>query len=236
MVEGKSFTQASFDDCATDYDLHLSQGLAITGESKDYFARGRIAWLAACLREIEQDVKIVMDFGCGNGSSTPYLIGLPNAHFVIGVDVSRESVELAKRHHASERVQFSPLDDYRPHGRIDLVYCNGVFHHIRPRDRAGAVSYIHDSLRPGGLFALWENNPWNPGARYVMHRTLFDGNAIVLSPPEARRMLKDGGFQILHTHFQFIFPQKLAFFRGAEAMLAKLPLGAQYQILSRKLR
>jgi hypothetical protein len=27
---------------------------------------------------------------------------------------------------------------------------------------AAAVDYVYRSLRPGGLFAFWENNPWNP--------------------------------------------------------------------------
>jgi hypothetical protein len=25
-------------------------------------------------------------------------------------------------------------------------------------------------MRPGGVVALWENNPWNPATRYVMGR------------------------------------------------------------------
>ena len=95
----KLCTQAAFDDCATDYDLHLSQGLAITGESRDYFARGRIAWLTACFRQSWEESKIVTDLGCENGSSTPYLINLPNAPVTMGVDVSLESIKLSTKSH-----------------------------------------------------------------------------------------------------------------------------------------
>src|SRR5262249_33285054 len=40
---------ASFDGYAQNYDAALNQGLAVSGEDKGFFARGRIAWLARCL-------------------------------------------------------------------------------------------------------------------------------------------------------------------------------------------
>src|SRR4029434_4043103 len=81
-----------------------------------------------------------------------------------------------------------------------LVYCNGVFHHIPPQAREAAVAYVARALRPGGLWAFWENNPWNPGTRYAMHRIPFDRDAIPLTPPEARRLLQAGRVRDLQTH------------------------------------
>lgn len=48
------------------------------------------------------------------------------------------------------------------------------------------VDLVRRSLRPGGVFAFWEINPWNPGTRHVMSRIPFDRDAIMLTPPEAR--------------------------------------------------
>ena len=64
--------------------------------------------------------------------------------------------------------------DTNPPSQIDLVFCNGVFHHILPQGRGAVLDYVKSCLKPGGLFALWENNPWNPGTRYVMNRVSFD--------------------------------------------------------------
>ena len=127
-----------------------------------------------------------------------------------------------------------PADEFRPSGDHDLVFCNGVFHHIPPPARAERVRWIWECLRPGGLFAFWENNPWNPGTRLVMWRIPFDRGAVKVSPPEARRLLSDGGFQVLLTDFQFVFPRALRSLRGLESTLARLPLGAQYMVLARK--
>jgi hypothetical protein len=93
---------------------------------------------------------------------------------------------------------------------------------------------VYKSLRPGGLFAFFENNPWNPGTRYTMSRNPFDSDAVMLSPPEARGLLKSGGFETLRTETLFYFPRALGFLRPLEPALARLPLGGQYLVLCRK--
>ena len=114
------------------------------------------------------------------------------------------------------------------------MYCNEVFHHIPSHERLAIVDYVYRSLRPGGLFAIWENNPWNPGARYVKSRIPFDRDAAMLTPAETRCMLRAGCFKILRTDFLFIFPRMLFWLRGIEPFVSRLPLGAQYQVLARK--
>jgi hypothetical protein len=109
-----------------------------------------------------------------------------------------------------------------------------VFHHIPVSERAGAMRYVFDFLRPGGCFGLFENNPWSPGARLVMKRIPFDRDAVMLWPAETRRLMRDAGFEVVRTDFLFIFPRPLAFLRGLEPALCGLPLGAQYMVLGRK--
>ena len=105
---------------------------------------------------------------------------------------------------------------------------------IPEADRVTAISFVHEALRPGGFFALWENNPWNPGTRYVMHRNEFDKDATMLAPPKARHLLLAGGFEVVSTDFLFIFPKALRWLRGIEPAVSRLPFGGQYQILCRK--
>jgi SAM-dependent methyltransferase len=226
--------EPGFDAFSEDYDAALAQGLSVSGEDKNYFANGRIAWLAKCLRELQERPQRLMDFGCGVGSAVPFMLDLITAESILGVDVSIKSLEMARQTWDSERTQFLPFIEYQPQAQIDLVFCNGVFHHIPLKERASKVEYIYRSLRPGGLLAFWENNPWNPGTRYVMSRIPFDRDAITLTPTEARDMLQAGGFEILRTDFLFIFPRMLSWFRGLEPFVSQLPFGAQYQLLCRK--
>jgi SAM-dependent methyltransferase len=224
----------TFDVYAKDYDVALARGISVSGEKKDYFARRRIEWLRDCLTLFSAPATRLMDFGCGTGSSAPLFFDILKVEHFVGTDQSRGSLEVARRAHCSAHSQFLLFDEYQPCGQFDLVFCNGVFHHILPVDRAAAIDYVLRSLRPGGLFAFWENNPWNPGARYVMSRIPFDRDAITLSPVEARHRLRLGGFDILRTDFLFIFPRTLHWCRWIEPLCSRLPFGAQYQVLCRK--
>ena len=227
-------TQVQFDEYAENYDAALNQGLSATGEGKDYFAAARIEWLARCLGDLRQRARRVMDYGCGDGSSSELLIRLLDAESLIGVDTSGKSLEVATQNIGSEKCSFSEIAQYLPNQQLDLVYCNGVFHHIPPGERAGALEYVWRSLQAGGIFALWENNPWNPGTRYVMSRIPFDRDAITLTPPEARAFVRRGGFEVLRTDSLFFFPRQLKWLRRMEPYLSPLPLGGQYQVLCRK--
>jgi SAM-dependent methyltransferase len=235
MADTFSTEASEFDRYAAEYDAALAQGLSVSGEDKDHFARGRVEWLTGSLARLPYRPASVMDFGCGTGSATPFLFEMSGVTTVVGVDISARSLDYARREHGHTGAQFLLFSEYEPRATLDLAFCNGVFHHIPPADRAGAVRYIHRSLRPGGIFAMWENNPWNPGTRLVMSRIPFDRDAITLTPPEARSLVRANGFDVLRTDFLFIFPRSLRWLRGLEPLVSGLPFGAQYQVLCRKL-
>jgi SAM-dependent methyltransferase len=223
----------SFDAWAADYDRALAQGVSLSGEDKEYFAEGRVRWLARCLDAFGAQARDVLDFGCGTGTNTEVLGRTLRAR-VVGVDPSEASIQVARARHPDATLAFERLVAGEACERFDLAFCNGVFHHIPLAERGPAVRHVYASLRPGGIFALWENNPWNPGTRLVMRRIPFDRDALLLAPGEARRLLRAAGFEIVSTTYQFIFPHGLRLFRPAERIVAGLPFGAQYQALGRK--
>jgi len=222
-----------FDQYAENYDAALVH-LSWASERREDFAARRIEWLGAQLKKIGVAPKRVMDFGCGTGSSIPFLFSVLGVESVIAVDVSRKSLEVAERNYGSGRVQFVPYDEYEPREPLDLVFCNGVFHHIPVIERAGAINLVRNSLGSGGLFALWENNPWNPVIQLLMALAPIDRDAIKLLPSETRRLLDAGGFEVMQTDFLFIFPRLLRWFRVLEPYVARMALGLQYQVLAKK--
>jgi SAM-dependent methyltransferase len=227
-------SHATFDEYAADYEQALNKGVSLSGESPAYFSEKRVEYTALWLqRLVEPAARRVVDFGCGVGNSTPHF----RRHFpqaeLIGLDVSASSIARAREVHG-DASKFMLLDDARNVGERDLVYCNGVFHHIAPRDRGAWVARVREMLMAGGFFALWENNPWNPGTRMVMRRIPFDREAIPLTPGEARAMLVQSGFEIVGTRFRFYFPKALDALRGLERFGERVPLGAQYCVLARK--
>lgn len=176
----------------------------------------------------------VLDFGCGTGVSAELFLKCLGVQRFTGVDVSEKSLAVAQKAHGGEGKEFTLIQNYAPRAEFDLAFCNGVFHHIPPPERPESAEYVFRALKPGGLFAVFENNPWNPGARLVMRRIAFDRDAIRLWPSESRRLLRNAGFTILLTDSLFYFPRAFAWLRGLEPMLAALPFGAQYLVLARK--
>ena len=224
-----------FDQYAGGYEAALDEGLKVTGENPAYFAEGRVKWMQRWLDRLEATPRRILDFGCGTGGSVPFLLKLKGVEEIVGVDVSDASLNVARERYTDPRVQFHRPSDFSVEGSIDLAFCNGVFHHIPPADRPACVRYIHTTLRPGGLFALWENNPWNPGVRYIMSRVSFDRDAIMLSPPETTALLSNQNLQQLAQRFAFVFPRQLAWLRATEHLVSRMPLGGQYITLCRKL-
>jgi SAM-dependent methyltransferase len=221
-------------DRAEEYEAMLQRGIGLSGEDQRFFVAGRIQDLLSQL-PIGWVPSRILDFGCGLGYSSKYLADrFPGAE-VVGLDTAWNALNEAQKTYGSARIRFQHTDSLADLPRFDLCYVNGVFHHIVPGDRVAVVRSIYDRLNPGGYFALFENNPWNPGTRMVMKRIPFDRDAITLTPPETLELVCKGGFSAAtSTRFLFYFPRPLAVLRPLEPALAKLPLGAQYYVLGVK--
>lgn len=114
------------------------------------------AWLpvAASPRQI-------VDLGCGTGTGTFALLSrFPEAH-VTAVDSSVEHLhrlsEKACRGGVFDRVRTVQADlnlAWPDLGRPDLVWASASLHHMADPDRT--LRQVHDTLAPGGLFAVVE--------------------------------------------------------------------------------
>jgi hypothetical protein len=143
-------------------------------------------------------------------------------------------VERAFARYASDRVRFDVLQGFEACGsrRADLVHLNGVVHHVPREDRPDLFRAVAASVVSGGVVALFENNPLNPGTHLVMARIEFDREAVKVSPWEARRWLRVAHLEPVETGYLFYFPRSLSALRPIERWLSRLPLGAQYGVIA----
>lgn len=225
---------AEFTEVGERYAEQLARGLRLTGEPAEHFARLRIERVRELAAEHRLAVRAVLDFGCGIGTSLPLLRrAYPDAR-VLAFEPSAGLAEIAARAAVRVGAELLPGDELAVRDDVDLVYCNGVFHHIAPEDREPAARSIGRALRPGGLACVWENSPFNPGTRLVMARVPFDRDAVLLSPREMRSLHTAAGLTPVGTEYHFVFPRMLRAARALEGALRSLPLGGQYVVVGRR--
>ncbi len=227
---------AAFDGHADTYDADCIRGLALSGESRDFFARARGAHLAAWWSRSGRGAPtLIVDYGCGTGDGSVALADAFPTSRVHGVDVSSESVARAHERITHDRVTFDQIRPGQPRiPAADLVHMNGVLHHVPPDQRDALLGMLLEALPPHGVVAVFENNPLNLGTRWVMSRIPFDRDAIPLPPWETMRRLRAPGLHVEHTAYLFWFPRALAALRPLERYLEKVPFGAQYAVFASK--
>jgi trans-aconitate methyltransferase len=209
-------------------------GLRFSGESRIYFARGRLDFLHRWwVRHRSRTPRVVLDYGCGLGETTGLLASEFSNATVVGMDSSKAMIEAATRQCTNPRVSFSAIGETAGEinlDDIDITYVNGVVHHMEPRDRTPLFEMLRSKTAADGLVAVFENNPLNPGTRFVMSRIPFDWDAQPLTHWKMREHFREARFKVIHEGFLFYFPKMLALLRPLERSLEALPLGAQYGV------
>lgn len=222
-----------FDKYATSYrDLH-AKSVRLSGEEPDYFSRYKVEELVRTseLARRSRDLSI-LDFGCGIGGSIPGFRELLPRSCVTGVDVSSESLALARRQ-LPDDVRLEAFDGARlpfDDATFDIVFTSCVFHHIPPTDRDASLREIRRVLKPGGEFFFFEHNPWNPLTLRVVRDCPFDENAILIKSNEALDIIRSAGFSAPRLSYTVFFPRILSALRPLERFLRTMPLGGQYYV------
>jgi 2-polyprenyl-3-methyl-5-hydroxy-6-metoxy-1,4-benzoquinol methylase len=217
-------------DKPEDYEAMLNQGIGLTGNDRHFFIRGRLQRVLAHLPAAPERI---LDFGCGTGDTAAELARrFPGAE-VWGSDVAEPALDYARKKFPLPNLTFLPEEKLEGEA-FDLIYLNGVVHHIDPEQRDGITSRLYALCRPGGRVWIFENNPANPGTRWAMYANPFDKGVVMESPGRLRKRLSQAGFAVRTCEFLFFFPRWLGLFRFLEPALRKIPLGGQYGILSQK--
>ncbi len=141
---------------------------------------------AFLLPELRPGMRL-LDVGCGPGSITRGLAARVAPGQVVGLDLSRETLELARRDAAArglDNLRYQEGSVYElpfRDGSFDVAYAHQVFQHLR--ERGAALGEMLRVLRPGGLAAVrdvdwgtvayWPRDPWIDRFIEVHQRTWY---------------------------------------------------------------
>jgi SAM-dependent methyltransferase len=231
----RDVAKTEFDEFSQDYDSLLKDPIIdrFTAGGREFFHARKCDLIRDYFRRRQIDTGKLeyLDVGCGRGELTMLLRG--DFSRVAGCDPSASMLEVGSK------VQSKEIETRKQHGtqlpfnnaQFDFVSAVCVYHHVPLTDRAALTAEVRRVLRPGGVFAIIEHNPYNPITRLIVSRAPVDANAILISPAESRRVLRQSGFKIDAQHFFLYLPEILyRRFGRLESQLIKWPLGGQYAV------
>jgi SAM-dependent methyltransferase len=235
MTEPSRFDQLSYS-----YEELLRDPLRdrFTGRESMFFPRRKADLIRGFFRRrgLATSGQRYLDVGCGKGELLQLL--QPDFKQTAGCDVSAGMMQQISRVSGIEtRVQKDTSQIPFGDGEFDLITAVCVYHHVPRVVRPTLTSEIGRVLRPGGIFCMIEHNPLNPVTRLIVSRTPVDSDAVLLPASEGRRLAADAGFAPLEQDYFLYFPQAIYRYLGRmEVALAKVPLGGQYAVFSKKTR
>jgi 2-polyprenyl-3-methyl-5-hydroxy-6-metoxy-1,4-benzoquinol methylase len=214
---------AEFDTFASSYEDLLNRSVSISGDTSDYFAAYKAAYIA---RNIAPGGGKLLDYGCGIGLLAGHLRRrLPNAR-IDGFDISQDCVNQIDAKLAQQGTFTS--DPKETGAAYDVIVLSNVLHHVKPEERANLLLDIRSRLAKNGKLVIFEHNPINPLTRWAVSQCVFDQDAILLTAREMLRCLRGASLRVLRRDYVVFFPRYFAWFRPLEPLLRWCPFGAQY--------
>ncbi len=226
-----------FDKFADEYHSLHEENIRITGENPEYFAEYKIRDLSRIEHIVGDGVKNILDFGTGVGSSIPFLAKYFPGTSLFGTDVSENSLTLARKRFPNLG-EFSLFDGKMlpySEGQFDLALATCVFHHIPANEHIKLIQEVTRTLRSGGVFMIYEHNPFNPMTLHAVNTCPFDENAVLLKRSQVSSVLQEAGMEIVMREYRVFFPAILKLLRPLEKCLRWFPLCAQYFVVGKKL-
>ncbi len=103
--------------------------------------------------------KKVLDLGCGFGEHCR-LFADSGAEKVVGIDISKKMLEVAKRENSDPRIVYMnmPMEDIAQlNASFDVVVSSLALHYVE--DFAGVVQNVYSLLLPDGVFIFSQEHP-----------------------------------------------------------------------------
>lgn len=228
---------SEFDKYAESYKELHQKSINFSGEETSYFTKIKVREFAHLLKDTQNSLEYVLDFGSGIGGALPFFKEYLNESKVCCVDVSSASLEYSKQKNISEKYDYRLIEGKKipaKNEEFSVVYSACVFHHIDHDDHIEWCQELWRTAKVGARLVVFEHNPINPLTRKAVRDCPFDENAVLVSPKALKQTLIAAGWKNVSVHYIVFIPRFLSFLRFLEKYLKWCPFGAQYYVLGEK--
>ncbi|MGH8976916.1 MAG: class I SAM-dependent methyltransferase [Acidimicrobiia bacterium] len=225
---------SEFDEYSDTYRESVQSSIDFGGQELEYYTRRKVDHLLELTaRHLDDPARLdFLDVGCGVGETDAFLASCVGA--LHGVDVASEAVARAAARNPT--VSYRAYDgDTLPYEdqAFDVAFSICVVHHVEPPHRARFFREMRRVVRPGGLAAIFEHNPYNPLTRVAVSRCPFDEDAVLLSRRTCKRLLRGAGLAPVEAKYIVFLPFDRDIVPRIERGISWLPLGAQHYVAAR---
>lgn len=118
-----------------------------------FLRKKRIAEVLNILTMPEKDTLSVLDYGCGSGAMSSFF----NKNQYTGIDIDRESLEIAKNLH--RKYLFLYPNELDPENKFDIIIAMAVIEHFS--SPLECLNNLKSKLKyPSGLIIITTPKPW----------------------------------------------------------------------------
>ena len=210
-----------FDNYADNYKDYIAKSFGNIENNLNYY---HIKKSEILKKELDNQPKKILDFGCGVGTMLRLLIERFNESTFYAYDESKKSMDYIKKNFP----KINCLDSLETDEKFDLIFLSNVVHHVKPTNRDTLFKNIYNLLNPNGVMFIFEHNPYNPVTLKMVANCEFDADAELIKKNDLIKLCKKYNFKIVKSGYIHFFPSKLGFLFKLESYLKWFFLGAQY--------
>jgi SAM-dependent methyltransferase len=225
-----STPERTFDAYEDSYRDAVQDSIGFIGQDHTYFMAAKVRHLLRLANTLGDTRGLsALDIGCGTGE-TDELIGRAFGQ-LHGIDVSEPVLRTAAE--TNPHVDYQAYDGERlpfADDSVDLAFAICVIHHVPRMQWFDFAREMGRVVRPGGLVAIFEHNPYNPLTRRAVNNCPFDEEAELLSRRQGVALVGAANAKVVDRRYILFFPfggRKVA---PIEALLRPVPLGAQWLV------
>ena len=229
----------NFDEFASDYrEVHTKNVEGLTGKNSEYFSEYKIKEIATYF-DTDSDISI-LDLGCGDGISSKFFVSEFKHCSYSGIDISEESVKIAKeKYNSVKNASFSVYDGEKipfEENSFDLVFIACVMHHISTNYHANIINECKRVLKKNGKLIIFEHNPYNPLTLKAVNTCPFDKDAVLMKAKYLKKLCLSCGLSDISARYTIFFPRVgiLEKMTPIEKHLFWFPIGGQYYVIAKK--
>jgi len=232
-------SNAEFDKFSSNYNAGFDNSLkSLAASNQEDYWNIKIDVLLRYLPQDKTKSLDLLDYGCGSADFLRLLAARCPGWNLNGCDISEGMLQEAEKRLAECSHSFNLWHDTPgtplPENNYDLITAVCVFHHIPPDQWLSSSEKIYKALKPGGMFVMFEHNPWNPLTNHIVKNAEIDENAVLLSSIQSAGLLKIAGFVDLKVRHFLFFPPKYKCLSAFEKYLSAVPIGGQYSLWGAK--